>query len=114
MSKNLKIRFIKEAVVRVYGYIHPDNPVYKAGDILEVNPDSARRWLKRGVAELVEEKVAEAKKVVKEAVKEDDDKVQTKVAKEPSSSDGNNSGDGDKPDNDSKRKSGPRSNQRKR
>lgn len=53
--KLVKIRFTNDAVYRVHGYMHPDNPVFKTGTVHVLRQDEAQRWLKRGVAEYFEE-----------------------------------------------------------
>lgn len=82
--KLVKIRFIRDALFRVRGYSHPDNPVFKSGTVHELRQDSAQRWLKRGVAEQVNEEVEKAAK---------DDKVSAKPEPAASALDSDDSGD---------------------
>ena len=57
MTALVKIRFTRDALLRVYGYAHPENPVFKAGEIHEVDQQTALRWYRRGVAEAYQEPV---------------------------------------------------------
>lgn len=52
-----KIKFIRSC-----RYTETDGPAPQAGDVLEVTDESAKRWIRRGAAELVQDTKTTTKK----------------------------------------------------
>lgn len=84
MVNLVKVRFTRNAVERVHGYVHPDNPSFEKGKVYPLKHDSAMHWLKRGAAEIVE---------ANQEPKADANKVQARKAKSAPKADGNDASD---------------------